>query len=118
MNLLPHKSWHIWRRDNIAKIEKDEAKYRKELEEQRKIEIEKQRTERLQILRERAGIQPKEEEKEVKKEEIEVAPVPSKEEQKEYHYRDEDDKPKNKKQHVNLFAEAERNYHKAERIVN
>lgn len=55
MNILPHKSWHVWRRENIAKVERDEANHRKELEEQKKNALAEQRKKRFEQLQGRTG---------------------------------------------------------------
>jgi len=31
MHLLPHKSWHVWKKDTVAKIEKDEKNHMEEM---------------------------------------------------------------------------------------
>eukprot|EP00002_Diphylleia_rotans_P031232 TRINITY_DN6480_c0_g1_i1.p1 TRINITY_DN6480_c0_g1~~TRINITY_DN6480_c0_g1_i1.p1 ORF type:complete len:210 (+),score=35.91 TRINITY_DN6480_c0_g1_i1:72-701(+) len=44
MNILPHKSWHIWNKDNLEKIAKDEAenaaKEAQELKRKQSVELE------------------------------------------------------------------------------
>ncbi|KAK4527953.1 hypothetical protein GAYE_SCF47G5887 [Galdieria yellowstonensis] len=51
MNLLPHKSWNIWSTKNIARIERDEQAFEKEQREAQRQEIQRQRDERLEKLR-------------------------------------------------------------------
>lgn len=40
MNLLPHKSWNVWNKDNIEKVRKDEQKLKDEEDRKRKRQTE------------------------------------------------------------------------------
>ncbi|KXN73815.1 hypothetical protein CONCODRAFT_77191 [Conidiobolus coronatus NRRL 28638] len=54
MNILPHKSWHVYNKENQAKVAEDEAKHEAELEEKKQAQIDNDRLYRLQLLRNKA----------------------------------------------------------------
>ncbi|KCV67358.1 hypothetical protein H696_06210 [Fonticula alba] len=58
MNLLPKKSWHIRRSDNLARIERDEAAAEAEQTEHTRRQVAAERTDRFAALRARAGLPP------------------------------------------------------------
>ncbi|KAH8555441.1 hypothetical protein BGW37DRAFT_477236 [Umbelopsis sp. PMI_123] len=55
MNILPHKSWHVYNKSNVEKVRKDEAKAKEE--EDKKLERQQlaDREARLKMLRDRAN---------------------------------------------------------------
>lgn len=62
LNILKHKSWHVWNKDNLARIEKDEENHKKEQQriEKRKLGIEQEK--RYSQLKNRLKKQNEEEE--------------------------------------------------------
>ncbi|KAI8374682.1 uncharacterized protein BYT42DRAFT_615814 [Radiomyces spectabilis] len=54
MNILPHKSWHVYNRKNIEKVRKDEAKAKQEEDAKRDRVIKAESEARLELLRHRA----------------------------------------------------------------
>ncbi|KAL1930273.1 hypothetical protein VTP01DRAFT_1427 [Rhizomucor pusillus] len=54
MNILPHKSWHVYNKKNIEKVKRDEAKAREEEEAKAKRAAQAESEARLNLLRERA----------------------------------------------------------------
>jgi hypothetical protein len=69
INILMHKSWHVWNRDNQEKVERDEAKHAEKLKEERLKEIEADNEARYERITKRTEKTPvnnkKEEEKNV-----------------------------------------------------
>jgi len=53
MNILPHKSWHVWTEKNVAKVRKDEEEHRQEQERKRKRALEVEQERRVEALRDR-----------------------------------------------------------------
>lgn len=108
MNLLPHKSWHVWRKENIERIERDEAAHKRQLEEQRKQQIAIERQERYQLLQDRArkqfgDVNEPEQPAEPANDSLPIAPDPQ-------------TRPKSS-EHINFFADFEKQYQKAQQIV-
>ncbi|PRP79327.1 hypothetical protein PROFUN_13021 [Planoprotostelium fungivorum] len=58
LHLLHHKSWHVWNRDNIAKVKNDEAEHETELREQRRLHQEAESKRRYQLLKRKANGEP------------------------------------------------------------
>ncbi|KAI9315918.1 hypothetical protein BX666DRAFT_2028161 [Dichotomocladium elegans] len=54
MNILPHKSWHVYNAKNIEKVKRDEARAQAEEEAKAKRVTQAESEARLQLLRERA----------------------------------------------------------------
>ncbi|ORZ01730.1 hypothetical protein BCR43DRAFT_487411 [Syncephalastrum racemosum] len=54
MNILPHKSWHVYNKKNIERVRKDEAKAKEEEDKQAKRAAKAESEARLTQLRERA----------------------------------------------------------------
>jgi hypothetical protein len=105
MNLLPHKSWNVWKRDNIAKVERDEAAHKLQLEEQRKQQIAEQRKERFQLLQERTRAPNV------------TLPTESPDESCDQPTTIKESVPLETSSHFNFFEDYERQYRKAEKIV-
>ncbi|SAM01543.1 hypothetical protein [Absidia glauca] len=55
MNILPHKSWHVYNKKNIEKVRKDEAKAKTEQEAKDKRALVADSEVRLKLLRQRAS---------------------------------------------------------------
>ncbi|KAI8331201.1 hypothetical protein BC941DRAFT_439259 [Chlamydoabsidia padenii] len=55
MNILPHKSWHVYNKKNIEKVRKDEAKAKKEQEAKDKRALVADSEVRLKLLRQKAS---------------------------------------------------------------
>lgn len=55
LHLLHHKSWHVWNRDNIAKVKKDEQEHEAALKEQRRLLQESEANRRYQLLKRKAN---------------------------------------------------------------
>jgi len=55
MNILPHKSWHVWTQKNKDKVHEDEKQEKEKEEKKRKRQEEYEQDKRLTILRERAA---------------------------------------------------------------
>jgi len=55
MNILPHKSWHVWSAKNIAKVREDEKKFKAEEDKKRKRQEEIEQERRLLLLRANAA---------------------------------------------------------------
>jgi hypothetical protein len=51
LQILKHKSWHVWRRDNIERVEKDEREFEAAQIEHRTAQRQNAREERLAHLR-------------------------------------------------------------------
>ncbi|KAJ6235959.1 leukocyte receptor cluster lrc member 1 [Anaeramoeba flamelloides] len=50
LQILPHKSWNVYNRKNIEKVESDKKKHQKEIEEKKKQDENRQREERYRSL--------------------------------------------------------------------
>lgn len=55
MNILPHKSWNVWNKDNIAKVEADELEDQRKKEEIRRKKLAVEQERRYVELRRRRG---------------------------------------------------------------
>ncbi|ORX52849.1 hypothetical protein DM01DRAFT_1336632 [Hesseltinella vesiculosa] len=55
MNILPHKSWNVYNKKNIEKVQRDEAKAQEEDDAKRQRAILAESQARLQMLRQRAA---------------------------------------------------------------
>ena len=55
LNILPQKSWHVYRKDNVSKVERDEAKAKQQEDEAREKHENAEREYRRQILLQRSG---------------------------------------------------------------
>ena len=57
LNILPQKSWHVYRRDNVSKVEKDEAeaKAKEDAEKEKHENEEREYRRQLLLLRRGAG---------------------------------------------------------------
>ncbi|KAL7750483.1 Leukocyte receptor cluster member 1 [Sorochytrium milnesiophthora] len=53
MNILPHKSWHVYNKDNVARVRRDEALAKAREDELKQRATEADREHRLQVLRAR-----------------------------------------------------------------
>ncbi|ELR18324.1 uncharacterized protein ACA1_371740 [Acanthamoeba castellanii str. Neff] len=53
LNILQHKSWHVWTQKNIEKVRKDQEEHRKQEDRKRKRELDIEQERRLEALRER-----------------------------------------------------------------
>ena len=51
LNILKHKSFHVWNKDNLEKVAKDEREDEKKQEDKRQRALEAQKEKRLEILR-------------------------------------------------------------------
>ena len=55
LNILPQKSWHVYRKDNVSKVERDEAKAKQQEDEAREKHENAEREYRRQLLLQRSG---------------------------------------------------------------
>lgn len=92
MNILPHKSWNVWNKDNIAKVEADEREDQKKKEEVRRKKLAVEQERRYIELRKRKGYSESGKNK------------------------SDDDSPKG--EHINFFKEFEGQEHKMRSFSN
>mmetsp|Transcript_2692 Transcript_2692/g.3131 ORF Transcript_2692/g.3131 Transcript_2692/m.3131 type:complete len:215 (+) Transcript_2692:153-797(+) len=55
IKLLGHKSWHVWKKENIAKVKRDEQRHEEEQRRKRKRQREDKNEERLKKLQVESG---------------------------------------------------------------
>jgi hypothetical protein len=54
LNILQHKTWNVWNRDTLQKIDRDEREHKEHVTKERKQEADNVSAARLDILRNRA----------------------------------------------------------------